>query len=280
MAMRPSPNPTRCRGHSFMERTLLDGARARSSTSRICKRALAGLPSATGAAALEAREEASRMADSPLPPTDLVLHAIRKEIAGTNERLDATREELSAGLKQTNERLSATCGGLSALLDQTNERLDDLQASTAQLLTELDTKLDRLDASLTLRLERSARGSKASSPARTSSASRGAYRRSRRTAAHRLRTKPSGIREEAARRTVEPQPAARPHARPRRALPVRPNAMRAAARPAWPSLSARCAPRHGRRAPPAAPALTRQVGPRAASRHSPGGFDTGPRCLL
>ena len=72
------------------------------------------------------------MDDAELPPANLILqalHAIRKEISGTNARLDQTNEKLD----QTNARL-----------DQTNERLEGFRVFTVQKLTDLNVKVDRL----------------------------------------------------------------------------------------------------------------------------------------
>ena len=81
------------------------------------------------------------MADAELPPESLILqalHAIRKEIAGTNARLDQTNARLdqtNARLEQTNERLDATREELSARIDETNQRLDEFRVFTVQKLS-------------------------------------------------------------------------------------------------------------------------------------------------
>ncbi|MGI5860504.1 MAG: hypothetical protein ACOX6T_00440 [Myxococcales bacterium] len=94
-------------------------------------------------AIFEASPAEPTMSDAELPPASLILqalHAIRKEIAGTNTRLDVTREELSARIDQTNTRLEET----NRRLDETNEKLDQLRVFTVQKLTDLNAKVDRL----------------------------------------------------------------------------------------------------------------------------------------
>ncbi|MGI5860498.1 MAG: coiled-coil domain-containing protein [Myxococcales bacterium] len=79
------------------------------------------------------------MAETELPPTNLILqalHAIRKEVAGTNARLDQT----NARLDQAIERIDQT----NARIDETNERLERLRVFTVQKLTDLNAKVDHL----------------------------------------------------------------------------------------------------------------------------------------
>lgn len=67
--------------------------------------------------------------DEALPPASLILqalHANRKEIAGTNERLD-----------QTNASLDSTRVELS-------EKIENLRVFTVQKLTDLNAKVDGL----------------------------------------------------------------------------------------------------------------------------------------